>query len=73
MNSTPDVTVDGLRFRRPERVPAAWTDSDETFFRAVSCAFPSDFLFGASVLLESYDATTSALLSATPLGASSRC
>ena len=32
-----------------------WTATDDTFFRTVAHLFPADFVFGAGVLLASYD------------------
>jgi hypothetical protein len=38
-----------------ETVPTAWSVDDEEFFRVVGGGFDPAFLFGAGVLLASYD------------------
>jgi len=38
-----------------ESLPTTWTAEDERFFFVVSQVFSTAFLFGASVLLASYD------------------
>ena len=39
----------------PETVPTVWSADDESFFRAVADVFAPAFLWGATVLLGSYD------------------
>jgi hypothetical protein len=39
----------------PETVPTVWSTDDENFFRAVADVFAPGFLWGAGVLLGSYD------------------
>lgn len=42
-----------------ENLPATWDDArDIPFFRITAALFPPEFCFGASALLESYDAST---------------
>jgi len=38
-----------------ETVPQTWNDQDEQFFRITAALFSSEFCYGASVLLASYD------------------
>ena len=38
-----------------ESVPQIWNDQDEQFFRIAAALFSSEFCYGASVLLASYD------------------
>lgn len=40
---------------RTETTSAAWSARDETFFHVVAGLFAPDVLFGAGVLLASYD------------------
>jgi len=38
-----------------ETVPQVWNDQDVQFFRITAALFSTDFCYGASVLLASYD------------------
>ena len=38
-----------------ESVPAAWSKTDEHFFRATASLFPPQFLWGSGTLLATYD------------------
>lgn len=38
-----------------ETVPQVWNDRDEQFFRITAALFSTEFCYGASVLLASYD------------------
>jgi hypothetical protein len=46
-----------------ETVPAVWTATDEQFFAVVRDLFTPAFLYGAGVLLSSYDADTAPVVS----------
>lgn len=40
-----------------EAIPSMWVDErDDVFFRMTASLFPADFVYGAGVLLASYDA-----------------
>ncbi len=38
-----------------ETIPTTWSDADERFFAVVKRVLPPQFLYGAGVLLASYD------------------
>ena len=40
-----------------EPVPAAWSMTDEQFFRSTASLFPPEFLWGSGTLLATYDET----------------